>query len=718
MAFDNTKYDVQINGVGYRISSYQKSVANSFIPRIGGGDQEETDFSLLRSKTIDNFAGGQLQRFWDDDTSFYGSEGLYPIYDDGSLYPVAAPVSSTGLIGGTKAVATAFCDTENYTYIASRTFNMPTNRIIRVDTSGSTVVLTLPASLSGNIFSISSMVVYENNLHIATGSNNMWYCPLSSTTVTEITSGSGAYSKLIVWKGQMYGTTGQGINRDLYRYTGNTTTKSYVKVGSVGTFDNDPTADLFIHANRIYLSRKDGLYAYDGLGLASVHDASRSVDPRNFKFPTSLRGWLYYWMPDGMWRTNGSIVEKMYDISEVGFPQDVCSGKDRMWIIYRNSSVEGSTRFDRLMGYDYSANNNVDGRLAVFNGSGMYTYSRTSTFVKNPGMDDVADQGAVDRVWWFNNKIYIFLYYEKTFGNEYFTVDTDEQNLTGQKSWRLLTSIFDGDFPMVDKSQENFEIVLDGNTDAVAVSDQINLSIRNDEFDQAGTWEALGDFLAEPDLKIDTHTNKPAGYGFRQVQYKLAGTTTAGYGIRKFVSRYLLAPEIRWEWTLVLNCWGDSDTEPLKLADGTESPKIVGQSLRGNIYRSAVSEFPVLFIDVDQIHMDTTGVLAATTNIPLRSAELLRNNGGLYRPELGSGGFLTVENEVIHWDVISGDSVNVKTRGALGTVAADHAASVKIFPTYRVLCELKNERYINDRGGELAFDKSRPTEITVVLKEV
>ena len=56
-------------------------------------------------------------------------------------------------------------------------------------------------------------------------------------------------------------------------------------------------------------------------------------------------------------------------------------------------------------------------------------------------------------------------------------------------------------------------------------------------------------------------------------------------------------------------------------------------------------------------------------------------------------------------------------RNRFGT-AADHDANVKIFPTYRVLCEIKDERWINSRTGELEFDKSRPTEITVVLKEV
>ncbi|WP_299376740.1 hypothetical protein, partial [uncultured Kiloniella sp.] len=680
MAFDNTKYDVAINGVGYRIGSYQKSVANSFIPRIGGGDQEETDFSLLRSKTIDNFSGGQLQRFWEDDTSFYGSEGLYPIYDDGSLYPVAAPVAEDGLLGGTKAAAYAFCSSKDYTFIASRTFNTATNRIVRIDKSGTEVALTLPASLSGVTATISSMVIWNNNLHIATATNGHWYMSLSSTTVTEITAGSGYYSQLIVWKGQLYGTSGLNLNTNLYRYTGNTSSRSYVLVGSTGKTDGDTTAQLFLYGNRIYMSRQDGLYAYDGIGLVTVHDASSSIDERNFRFPTQLRGWLYYWMPDGMWRTNGSIVEKMYDISEVGFPQDVCVGKDRMWMIYRNSSVEGSTRFDRLMGYDYTTGNNVDGRVAVFNGSGMYTYARTSTFVKNPGSDDVEDQGAVDRVWWFNDKLYVLLYYEKTIGNAYFEIDTDELNLTGQKSWRLLTSIFDGDFPMVDKSQENFEIVLDGDTDSIDPTDTMDLYVRNDEFDQEGTWTDLGDFLAEDDLKIDTHIEQPAGYGFRQVQYKLEGTTTAGFGIRKFVSRYLLAPEIRWEWTMVLNCWGDSDTEPLKLADGTETAKIITQNLRGNIYRSAVSEFPVTFIDIDQVHMDTTGVLAATATIPLRSTDLFRDNGGSYRPKLGSGGFITIEDEVVHWDSISGSELVAKKRGALGTTAADHDANVKIFP--------------------------------------
>ena len=76
MSFDNLKYDLELAGVGLRVENYRKSEADTFIPRLGSGSQTESEFDLLRSRSIVDFSGGMLQRAWQDDHAYFGSESL------------------------------------------------------------------------------------------------------------------------------------------------------------------------------------------------------------------------------------------------------------------------------------------------------------------------------------------------------------------------------------------------------------------------------------------------------------------------------------------------------------------------------------------------------------------------------------------------------------------------------------------------------------------
>ncbi|HYH01804.1 MAG TPA: hypothetical protein VEC37_01775, partial [Bacillota bacterium] len=147
MSFDNTKHDIELNGVGYRVKGYQRQEQSIFIPRFGVGDQRETEFDLLRSKTVDGFEGGMLQRFFEDNKSVFGAEHLFPVYDDGVLYPVNSLTRASGLLGSSKAALFAYCANKDYLFFAYQTFNMPTTSIKRIDSSGNIVTLTIPTAL-------------------------------------------------------------------------------------------------------------------------------------------------------------------------------------------------------------------------------------------------------------------------------------------------------------------------------------------------------------------------------------------------------------------------------------------------------------------------------------------------------------------------------------------------------------------------------------------
>ena len=47
MPFDNSKYDLELAGLGLRISNYRKSETSTFIPRFGAGSQNESEFDLV-----------------------------------------------------------------------------------------------------------------------------------------------------------------------------------------------------------------------------------------------------------------------------------------------------------------------------------------------------------------------------------------------------------------------------------------------------------------------------------------------------------------------------------------------------------------------------------------------------------------------------------------------------------------------------------------------
>lgn len=708
MAFDNTKYDVELNSVPYRVRSYQKSEQTTFIPRLSPGDQEESDFDLLRSKTIDNFSGGMLQRYHDDDTSVYSIENMYPIYDDGVLYPVNAP--TTSVIGAGRAYFNAFCKTKDYVFVAyNRTTGGAGQAIWRIDTSGTATALTLPANLSNATYIIHDMVIWRNQLWICASNTpsgspagSMYYMDLSSTTVTDITAGSGFYYRMCVWKDQLYGTNcGPQPGYTFYRYTGDTTTKNFVVLASSPMQTASFYSKLFVFNNRVYLLRNDGMYAWDGTQLVTIEDLTQQVNDENFRFGSVLKGYLYYFMPDGLYRFNGSLIEKLYDRTEVGFPKDMTVGKNRLWIIYSNSAYSGSSRLDKAMGYDYSSGTNCDGRVAVFNGKAMYTYCRTTTFVKS-GSPLLAGEGENDKGYWFNDKLYVFTMAEPS--SNQFVLDTNETASSGNKSWRIVTSIFDGGFPMIDKNLENHELVLDGN---VASDQAILLEYRTSGFDGSTGWTSLGSFQSQTELKRYIWKQVTAGVSFKKIQFRLSGTTDVRYGLAKWVNRFTLAPDMKWQWNMTFLCYGDDVKEPLMLRDGTESSQTVA-TLRDAIYQARVSDVPVLYTDIDQL--DLNGAHNnSTTTITLNSTKLIK----------GDLGFIKIDDEIMYWSAKTATTLTV-VRAQLGTSAASHSDNAKVFQVYRVLIrQLQNERIeLQDRGVDETEDKSFASEINLTLQEV
>ena len=711
MSFDNSKYHVELNGVPYQVSGYQKSEVSTFIPRLGSGDQNETEFDLLRSKTNQGFEGGSLQRYFNDEKSAFAIERLYPIYDDGTLYPTNAPVTKTDgkLMGSGTSVMTAYLVTKDYMFIAHQSLSAPSNSLRRVDTSGTVQGITLPANISNSARRIESIVIFNNQIWVGTSDGlTMGYMAYTATTLTEVGSGTAtecAGGQLIVYRGSLYGidgSVGATTSSVLRKHTGGTSARTFEVVGDTGVRNHDTTAKMFKYNNRIMIARKDGLWAYDGIQMVDI-ETTDNYNSQNYMFPVTLKGYLYYFMPDGWYRFNGSLIEKMYDISEIGFPRDVFVGKNRIWFLYPNSSNQ-SSRYDKSMGYDYSTGDNVDGRIMCFNGKGMYTYARTSTWVKNTATEDFSGQGEIFKGLYFNDYLWISEWYEKTTGNEYYQIDLRELSATGNKIWRLVTSIHDNDFPMVDKSLENVELTLDGNVNA---DQTITIEYRTGGFDGSTGWTTLGTISTQTNLQEYVFENVPAGISYKQIQFRLSGTTAAEYGIKQFVMRYLVVPDYKNQWTMTFLCYGDDSFAPLLLADGTESTQSV-DTLRSNIYTARNSNIPVKFIDIDALDL-AEDLTNSETLVDITGIELLK----------GDRGFFQIDDEIFYWTAKTSTTATT-VRGALGSTAATHTTGAKVYPLYRVIVrQIQNERVeLTDPSPETASDKTRSSEITLTLQEV
>lgn len=713
MSFDNTKYDLQFNNENYRIENYRKSEASTFVPRFTSGSQSETEFDLLKSKTIDGFAGGILQRLWKDDQAIFGSENLFPTYDDGVLYPVKDPTIKLNSAGGfvqPKWRCTAYCQNANSIWLAFQSYNGPTfNYMRRVDADGTVTSIGLPMAIYANPNPINDIVLWDKQLWGTVGVTNdtnarMFYMSsLTATSASEV-SGTGtnynsAAFRLVVWNGALYASG--FLHAGLWRYTGTTTSRAWSKVGATGTRADDDTGRLFVFNGRIILSRTDGLWQYDGIRLAPIDDATKNISSRNYRFPTILKGYLYYWMNDGMYRFNGNMVEKLYDISEVGFPVAVCAGRNLLWVVYSNSQYSGSSRYDKSMGYDYTSSNSVNGRIACFDGKAMYTYARTTNSSKLLNTD-FAGQGENSFCAWFNDSLYVFTMMDHD--GTYFKLNTNPLTDTGTASWKLISSIMDGDFPMVDKSLENIEFLIDGD---VASDETITVEYRTSGFAGSSGWATLGTIKTQSQLKTYVFTNVPAGITFKNLQLRFSGTTTLGYGFMKVVIRYYLSPDFKWQWDFTVNAFGDNAVEPLMLRDGSRSTQTVSQ-LRGAIYAARTSDVPVPFVDVDQLDLNGA-VNSSATTLTLQSTALLKSKG-----------FVLIDDEVIRYTGKTATTLTGCTRGSLGTTAASHADKAKIFAYYRVvLRQLKSEIIImDDSDNDATYGNSRISQIPITLQEV
>lgn len=722
MSFDNTKYDVELNGVGHRINGYKKSESNPFVPRLGSGDQTESDFDLLRTKTLVNFKGGALQRRLVDNTSVYGAEGVYPYYGDGVLYSAGAPSASNTLMDGDVIIYASVQNAVSM-WVFYFDYSSNTNKLVRTDTTSGSLLtpVTITVPTKALAWSQVGLALHQNQVWLSGSDSNpanesLFFMALNATSFTEVTGGTNIpLAQLISYKGSLYGTDFGLLttNSTLYKYTGDTSTRSYIVVGAVPNPVYDWGARLFVYNNRICLSRLDGLWTYDTVLFSAIDDLTNSANVLNYRNACVLRGYIYFDHPDGFYRYNGSLIEKLYDTSQSGMPVDMIAQNGKLWRLFANTSYsglglgvgndkyQGSSAYDKAMGFNYSSGNNRQARVDIFDGLGMYTWGRTATLTATPAF---SLQNCAQKILWFNNKLIVFLYGQSS-SNYYYTTTLPGINTDAAS---IVTSIFDGDFPQIFKAMENVEIVLDGGAPTSTV---FTVAYRTSGFDGSGSFTTFGTItLNGSTLLANVADLIPGGLQFKQIQFKFSTTsfTSNIAGIAKIIMRYNLMPDVKYQWQFTVLAYGDSPgLEPLMLRDTTEDTQSVA-SLRGNIYAARDSKVPVYYCDIDVITTTTSHTNSITT-ITVDNTNLLK-----------SAGYVKMENEIIKYTGKTSTTLTGCTRAALGTSAATHASGIVASPLYRVfLRQILNERVeLADRDNDAVSGASQTSEITVLVQEL
>lgn len=702
MAFDNTKYHCEINSVPYNIKGYQKTELATFVPRLSSGDQKESDFDLLKNYTFPDFSGGALQREQLDPNMVYAIEGMITRYND-DLYVTNEIVTETDKLNATYAVQIkGILSTPYGLVVTGRILSSPVTGGIWVIQSDHTVK-TVDVSALGTSTAYFRAIGYDDvNGYVLVWSSTVaesfgYIADITGTPVwTEITSGTNmAVGECVFYRGANYVTNIE--NSKLYRFTGTYLTESYEELGTYGRQNVSATeSKMLVYNNRIILTRPEGLYAYDGVQITLIEDRSDFPNygianhKRNYAFPTVMAGYLYYWHTDGMYRFNGSLIEKLYDSKETGNPFAMSYGNGKLWITFSSNATHGSSRYDKSLGFDFtSPSTSISNSLFCFDGKGIYCYRRTPTATDLPYPRNVV---------WYEGRVYMLE--TPTSGKTHYVID--DVPAAGTYPFTLVTGIFDGEFPQIDKSIENLELAFDGTITARTLT----LEYRTSGFDTS-SWTSFGTINTDTEKKRFIWKTIPAGLTFRKIQFRITGSIDPTYGIEKIMLRYLLMPDYKNQWTFTTLNYGDNALSPLQLVDNTEGAQAVSL-LRNNLYSARNSKVPIKFIDVDQL--DLNEALDDTeTAVTLNSTALLK----------GSDGFIQIDDEIMYWYARTATDLTV-LRGQLSTSAAAHSDNSKVFIVYRaIIRNIQNERIELVKSEEdTTEDKNRASEVTLTLQEV
>lgn len=681
---DRTKYDLAINGQGYRAVAVNRDTAGDFAPRFNTGEQGENDLDLFKSKTLKSLAGGMLQNDWDDDEMV--STALSVVFNplDNHTYPAPEAQAlyninhnASGGVPPTK-VHTAWAVYDGVLYIAVRDYLSGTgadgNLIYAMPSSGGTVNtgITLPAALR-DADPITDMHVYKNKIYIATGANSGGVGIYAMTPNTG-TPASATFATHGSSKGRYLAT----LNNKLYFMIGgsglyiNSTGTTWTRVTDVGN-DSETTNTLAVTTfqGRIYISKEDGLYAYDGVTAYLVLD-NEGYD-NGYGSMCEYRGWLYLLNDTGLARFNGVTYEFLYPLTSLGTPMD------RNDLVVANDRLYFALTFaydpiDTTIGTTLTASVDEFG-LFYYDGVGLFCYSyytHTNTDLDilmsafgEPHIGQRAQADTVDTVLAYWPKEWEFSLQDS--GATFF-------------EYVINTSVFDGNFPNVKKILHGLDLDYLVSTDADV---EVEGDIWARYTDENGTWSSWTQLAAITD-KTMTNVTLETPIAFYSLQISIDSESSRS-ALRRMSLRWTLHPRKRSRWNVEVVTMGSDSDQIVKLKDESYESATTA-TLRSKLLQAEKTSLPVWFtLDIsDQLNgaiNDSVGTLTCDST-------------ALFPPE---GRFvIEIGSEKIIAEYLSATTLTLHERGAYGTTPASHSDNAQIDQVHRVYIErILNERYLH-----------------------
>ena len=674
MAYDPDVHDITLNGQDFRVLARQRDSAPEFVAKFNTGSQGENDLDIFKSKSTNSFAGGQFQTRWDEDERVATITNGYYNEVDGVLYPTPQG-PSTGIAapsGLGKIRQLVPFNTELLT-IADNATNTG-GQYTKTDKSQNTIT-TVPAAMSGTTNTKSASIV-----NLAGGATEVW-----------MTGKTNVINDVFSWAGTSATITTQDTTEFLLLAMVRTVIYA-IKSGGVLYYWDEPASawkasgkrigqnvpiplDMFDFNNRLWVARTDGLYQWDGVEPVKVLDWTKNNAKMSTWQHAILFGWLYYMLDGFLYRFNGGTVEKLRDFRGVDIGC-IFAGQDRLWVGQNGASTWINGKQPYSDGTFY---------LHCFDQVGWFTWKEWT----------YSDVNITGGVYWNGNLVIAQSHTTPTSTGHFEIYElADEFTDHDADTMTVELSEFDANFPNIDKYLKRIEV----DHEALDAGDTIGVYVRTYDGTAWSAYTDLGDITTLTNNFIDLADQGLDG-NFKSVQIKIDLVKASGSesGIRDVSFRYVIAPEIRWRWSITVT------TNNEELDDNATSP---------NIYRKAIedaleSNSPVDMLDVHWTIL-AEALDASETDITVDDASIFKIND-----------LMLVESEKMRVTGIdTGTNILTVVRGARNTTAATHAVDTKCYVNQevyvtRLINEVLTPRGPQDRGGTSGtmYDSTMQLEI-------
>lgn len=687
---------------GYRVRSFVRDSAPLIAPKFSTGAQSQTDLDLLKSKSVDSFAGGMFQREWEESTKAARVYGIYNRYDN-NLYPAPDLINPTFSSGSapTTGNIVAKAESRDFTFIARGYYSSGTyyNTLYKIQRfTGIVTPITLPAAIATNFnTNITGLCLHKNYLYVCgknspTGSFNIQKMDLSTNTFTTVGSHTGV--TMMPLRGSLYLFN---VDGGIYLETNETTTAmvaTHLDQPGFGDYQTSPFKVVEEFNGALYFSMADGMYRFDGVKSVKILGLSPDL-------MRSFNGALYFYASQWLYRFDGANLEKLQYFGEENIT-DFSATDQRLYIA--TSIVDGTYSMDDKP-QDFTE---TTLRVYYFDGAAFYLYN-----------EQVIDSGfyppGAKLATCTDEQVHI-IWSRVSDSGTYTDMDWKycDQDTPGALEFTI--SDFDDGFPNILKSLESLRLLYSNKeaADTVVVKYQF--------YDGTG-WQSWQTLTSNSDIDIEVNNPMPKlNLRMRANVSVTAFDPDSIISFKGFVMGYTLQPRVRWRWQALLMAEGNASVETRNnMAIDTDS-----NALTNIVHQSLRLKTPLYLAAPDYARVKVAADAAATTLV----------FGGrlpLYTDPYGDPVYMAVQNNSGTWEVLRVNTVTynagnddttvvVHERGYLGITAGAIDANKEMRVLHKVYItrllrespELNENVYATQTTGESQLKREFAVEITEV----